>query len=105
MSKNEKKGKEKKRDEKEPSLTKHLQEETLQGIIAVLFFVLAIFLSLSAFEKGGPVGAWIFDKLKMLVGMGYYLLPILFFILAISFLSLANSSADITACPVPSCLS
>ncbi len=85
MSKNEKKGKEKKRDEKEPSLTKHLQEETLQGIIAVLFFVLAIFLSLSAFEKGGPVGAWIFDKLKMLFGMGYYLLPILFFILAISF--------------------
>ncbi len=63
----------------------HLQEETLQGIIAILFFVLGIFLILSAFEKAGAVGIHTYSFLHPLFGVGYYLLPILFFILSVSF--------------------
>lgn len=63
----------------------YLKEETLQGIIAVLFFVLATFFMLAGFARGGKVGLWSYEFLKNLFGYGYWLLPILFFILCISF--------------------
>lgn len=71
--------------DKEEITTSYLQKETLNTIVAVVFFVLSVFLTLSAINKGGPVGSWIFENLKWLFGFGYYLLPVLFFILCISF--------------------
>jgi DNA segregation ATPase FtsK/SpoIIIE, S-DNA-T family len=62
-----------------------LKEETVRGIFAVGFFVLGVFLSLSAFAKGGFVGKKAFEIFSFLFGIGYYLLPALFFILCISF--------------------
>jgi len=78
----------KNRDEKEGdslSMFNHLKEETLRGIMAVVFFVLGIFLVFSAFEKGGVVGTKSYEIFSYLFGVGYYLLPILFFILCVSF--------------------
>ena len=63
----------------------YLKEETLQTIMAVVFFVLALFLILSAFGKGGVVGQKSFDILSFLFGIGYYLLPVMLFILCVSF--------------------
>lgn len=64
---------------------KYLQEETLQAILGVVFFVLALFLILSAFGKGGIAGQKSFQTLSSLFGVGYYLLPIVLIILCLSF--------------------
>ncbi|MCH7756725.1 hypothetical protein IIC45_01415 [Patescibacteria group bacterium] len=64
-----------------------LKEETIHGVWAVVFFVLALFLMLAAFELGGLVGVWIFKGLTFLLGIGYFLLPALLIVLSISFLS------------------
>lgn len=78
--------KEKKNSVEETSISNYLQEETMQGILAVLFFVIAVFFLLSSFGKGGAVGGWSFKIFKInLFGLGYYLLPVLFFILSVSF--------------------
>ncbi len=67
-------------------LFKHLKEETVQGMIAIVFLVVAIFLMLSAFSKGGPVGDTVYKIMKLLLGVGYFLLPILLVMLCVSFL-------------------
>jgi DNA segregation ATPase FtsK/SpoIIIE, S-DNA-T family len=67
------------------SLTSHLQEETIRAIVAILFFVLGVFLMLSAWDKGGFVGSKSFELFSYLFGIGYYLLPVLLFILCVSF--------------------
>lgn len=75
----------KKKKEKE-SLISHLNQETIEGIIAVVFIIIAVFLLLSPFGKAGIVGDKIFEWLTFLFGIGYYLLPIILIILGISFL-------------------
>jgi len=78
----------KEKNESDGSLTTHyLHEETLQGILAVLFFVVGMFLILAAppFETGGGLGSALYGIFSYLFGWGYYLLPALFFTLCISF--------------------
>ena len=83
---NKKDGKKDKKDESDSGIIgNYLQEETVRAIAAVGFFVLALFLLLSAFGKGGVVGIKSFEMFSFLFGIGYYLMPILFFILSVSF--------------------
>ena len=70
----------------------YLKDETLQGIIAILFFVLSVFFTLSSFTtKGGNnlagfVGEQSYKIFHdILFGVGYYLLPVIFLMLCISF--------------------
>ena len=68
----------------------HLKEKTLHGIVAVALFVIAMFFILSALGLGGPVGKSIYAKegffsLTKLFGVGYFLLPVIFIILSVSF--------------------
>lgn len=63
-----------------------LQTGTKHGILAVIFFVLALFFLMSAFGKAGVVGEFFYSKLHFLLGVGYILLPSLFILLGISFL-------------------
>ncbi len=63
----------------------YLHEETIRAIVAVVLFVLAVFFLMSAFGKGGMVGRKAFEIFSYLFGIGYYLLPVLFFILSVSF--------------------
>jgi S-DNA-T family DNA segregation ATPase FtsK/SpoIIIE len=65
---------------------KKLKKETRHSILAVTFFLLAILFILASFDLFGPVGQKLFTALTWLSGMGYYLLPIIFIMLTISFL-------------------
>ena len=63
MSKRNKKDKEEieEFESEEPKKTKKVQKKTLEeeatdGIVSVLFFVIAVYLILSAFNKGGKAG-------------------------------------------------
>ncbi|MFZ2484934.1 MAG: DNA translocase FtsK 4TM domain-containing protein [Minisyncoccia bacterium] len=85
MAKNQKK----KSKDNGPGMTGLFQlisRETLNAITGVLSLVLAIFLTLSAFEKAGQVGLVTYKWLSYFFGIGYYLMPIVFLLLAISFL-------------------
>lgn len=61
-----------------------LQEETMSWILAIVFFILFIFFSLSALEKAGPVGLYTYKVFYFLFGYGYYLIPSLLFALSVS---------------------
>jgi S-DNA-T family DNA segregation ATPase FtsK/SpoIIIE len=63
-----------------------LPEETLRGVFAVLLLILAMFFILSPFGVAGPAGNKLFEVVTLLLGYGYYLLPILSIMLAISFI-------------------
>ncbi|MFA6301079.1 MAG: DNA translocase FtsK 4TM domain-containing protein [Candidatus Paceibacterota bacterium] len=63
-----------------------LKTETKHGIIAVVFFVLAIFFLMAYFEIAGKAGVFVYEKLYLLLGVGYVLLPSLFILLGISFI-------------------
>jgi len=68
-----------------------LSDETRHHVVAILFFVIAIFLSVAPFGRdtggyGGPVGNTLYNWFGYLLGIGYFILPTLFFLLGISFL-------------------
>lgn len=65
-----------------------LKTHTKHGIIAVVFFVLALFflMSMPPFNIAGVAGKFIYEKLFYLLGIGYILLPTLFILLGISFI-------------------
>lgn len=63
-----------------------LKTETKHGIWAVIFFVLALFLFMSLFNKGGVAGKFTYDIFHYLLGVGYILLPSLFLLLGYSFI-------------------
>jgi S-DNA-T family DNA segregation ATPase FtsK/SpoIIIE len=63
-----------------------LKTQTKHGIIAVIFFVLAVFFLMSKFNLAGPVGIFFGQELQILLGVGDILLPILFLLLGISFI-------------------
>ena len=82
MAQKEKKDKKKAKDADDVPEQRYLKDETLRAILAVAFFVLGIFFLLAAFGKGGKVGEvsyYVFHD--TLFGVGFYLLPVLFFIL------------------------
>ena len=64
----------------------NLNESTRRAIGAVVFFVIAIFLLLAAFEKAGLVGVKTFGMLGGLIGIGYYFLPLVLIALGVLFL-------------------
>src|SRR3989338_4071620 len=63
-----------------------LKSQTKHGIVAVIFFVLALFFLMSAFDMTGVAGKFIYQKLYYLLGVGYILLPSLLVLLGSSFL-------------------
>lgn len=63
-----------------------MQTHTKHGIIAIIFFVLALFFLMSAFDLAGVAGRFTYEKLYYLLGIGYVLLPLLFIMLGSSFL-------------------
>ncbi len=76
--------KKKKEERKEPA--NRLKTQTKHGIVAVIFFVFALFFLMSAFDVTGVAGKFLYEKLFYLLGIGYILLPALFVLLGSSFL-------------------
>ncbi len=68
------------------SSAKHLRDETRQDILAIAFFVAAVIFILAALGKAGSVGAFIYEWFGHLLGFGYFLLPLVFIMLAVAFL-------------------
>jgi S-DNA-T family DNA segregation ATPase FtsK/SpoIIIE len=65
-----------------------LKTQTKHGIVAVIFFVLALFFLMSTplFNLAGVAGKFIYEKLFYLLGVGYLLLPTLLILLGSSFI-------------------
>ncbi|MEI7719620.1 MAG: DNA translocase FtsK [bacterium] len=64
-----------------------LPNETKNAVFAVLLAVVGLFLALAAFGVAGPAGVEVYGLFFYLVGLGYWLLPPLFFMLAWTMLS------------------
>jgi S-DNA-T family DNA segregation ATPase FtsK/SpoIIIE len=65
---------------------KEIKHETSQAIFAILCFVFALVTILAAFDKAGPVGGYLYTFIQKLLGIGYFLLPILLVMIGVSFL-------------------
>lgn len=65
-----------------------LKDHTKHGIVAVIFFVFALFflMSMPPFSIAGVAGEFTYEKLFYLLGVGYILLPTLFILLGVSFI-------------------
>ncbi|MES2214137.1 MAG: DNA translocase FtsK 4TM domain-containing protein [Patescibacteria group bacterium] len=81
MAKKRKAGRDKEEESKDP----HISKETANAILGVLSIVVTIFLLMAAADKGGPVGRGAYGGLSYLFGVGYYLVPLVFLLLSISF--------------------
>lgn len=60
--------------------------ETFNTILGILSLVIAIFLLLGAFASAGRIGTLTYEILSYLFGVGYYLMPLVFLLLSISFI-------------------
>lgn len=61
-----------------------LKPEVKTSIWTILAFVAGAFFVLAGFEKAGVVGHHLFSALSFLLGTGYFLFPLFFFVLGIS---------------------
>jgi S-DNA-T family DNA segregation ATPase FtsK/SpoIIIE len=63
-----------------------LKSQTKHGILAIVFFVFALFFLMSAFNVTGVAGKFIFEKLNIIFGdVGYFFLPALLILLGVSY--------------------
>lgn len=62
----------------------NLSDEIINFIYALVLLFLVIFFLGASLDFSGKAGSWFYDKLTTFVGIGYFLIPILFLILAIS---------------------
>lgn len=62
-----------------------IKNETKQAIYAISFLLLSIIFILASVDYAGPVGQVLFRLLSILLGIGYFLLPVFFLMLSISF--------------------
>jgi len=68
------------------NLLKNIGNETKQGVKAVIFFAIAVFFILASLRSAGIVGEYTYNILEGLLGVGYFIVPILFFTLGTSYL-------------------
>ncbi len=71
-----------------------LRDEALQSVIAIGAFVIAIFMLLAAWAKAGWAGSFTYYYLHVLLGVGYYLLPLILIVLGIAYLKNINQRFD-----------
>lgn len=81
MASKRKRAKQKEGRDENP-LIPRINPETKKSVIAIVCFGIALLLILAIFEKAGPVGTTIYQSLVHFVGVGYFVLPIVLFLLA-----------------------
>ncbi len=69
-----------------PLELKLISRETTNTIVGIFSLVVSLFFLLGAFGAGGRAGAKAYEILSYLSGVGYYLLPVVFLLLALSLL-------------------
>lgn len=73
--------------EKINSIRLQIHPETERSILAIFFIGISAILILAGFHNAGPAGEFIYEILTGLFGLGYYLFPLIFLIMAGVFLS------------------
>ncbi len=63
----------------------HLSEETIHVIWGIVFIIFAVFFGLSTVGKAGVIGENIYSFFHYLMGVGYFLLPLMCALVAIAF--------------------
>ncbi len=76
-----------KKEDKSFEFKSNIARETIQAIIAILFFAISLVTILAALGKAGFVGDYLYQFLKGLFGIGYFLFPLLLVLLGISILN------------------
>lgn len=69
-----------------PKWHEDLRQETKHSILAVISFALSFIFILTAFHKAGILGDYLFRVFSFIFGAGFFLIPLLCFLLGISFL-------------------
>ncbi len=67
-------------------LLKNLSKKTRHSIGSILFLTISLLLLLAGFQKAGMVGNTIYKWLSYLLGIGYFILPLLSFVISVSLL-------------------
>ncbi len=62
-----------------------IKKETQHTVLGIIFSVLAVFFFLAPFAMAGIAGTALYNVLELLFGAGFFLLPLLFLLLGISF--------------------
>ena len=70
------------KNSREYNILRSLPDHTKKAIIVVVLVILGVFLTLAAFGGAGVAGGDAYRLLASLLGVGYFLLPLLFFLLA-----------------------
>lgn len=87
MAKNGNNKKNDKNGNNKKELRAGLKTQTKHGVVAIVFFVLALFFLMAYANIAGRAGIFIYEIFKMLLGtIGYFLLPTLFVLLGYSFI-------------------
>ena len=73
------------KNKEEKEYSPRLKSHTKHGILAVVFFVLALFFLMSMLGLAGVAGTFVYEKLYYLLGVGYILFPALLTLLGVSF--------------------
>ncbi len=66
------------------SLFSGIKDETKRAIFGIFFLVLAIILLLSGLGRAGAMGKTLYQGLSFILGIGYYILPVLSFLISLS---------------------
>ncbi|MCR4334532.1 MAG: DNA translocase FtsK [Patescibacteria group bacterium] len=67
------------------NIPRNIKPETMQGIFAIIFFIIAIISILASLGKAGIVGDTSYILLSKLFGIGYFLIPIILSMLGVAF--------------------
>src|SRR3990167_323649 len=62
-----------------------LHPETKKTVLGIIFFAVAAILVFSYFGAAGRAGVYIYQAFQALLGVGYFLVPLALFIIAIGF--------------------
>src|SRR5579862_338135 len=60
----------------------YVPHDTKRAIVVILLFIIGLFLILAAFGAAGIAGSDAYRLIASLLGIGYFLVPVIFFILA-----------------------
>src|SRR3989344_2900524 len=86
MAKKEIDHEDRQKDKKEKGFLSNVKEGTVQSIYAIGVGILAIFFILAALDLAGPLGKFVYNWLEKLLGIGYFLMPVISVALSISFI-------------------
>ncbi|MFK5282343.1 hypothetical protein ACI3PL_22565, partial [Lacticaseibacillus paracasei] len=61
-------------------------KETMQAVLAIVFFLIALLFILAPFHLADPIGETVYRFLRKWFGLGYFLIPISSIMTALAFL-------------------